>query len=122
MEERTFFTLTCQQCDTAPCMNVCPSSALKRDALTGAIIVDEALCIGCKMCVSACPFGCIYFAPGLKFAVKCNLCNGDPKCVQNCMAGALHYADINTLAERKRHKMDQALVKTTLSGKAEGDR
>ena len=119
MDERTFFTLTCQQCDKAACLDICPSSALKRDVSTDAIIVDESLCIGCKMCVTACPFGCIYLAPSMKVAVKCNLCNGDPKCVQNCMAGALHYADINALAEIKRRKVDKTLVKTTLFRKGE---
>jgi Fe-S-cluster-containing hydrogenase component 2 len=46
-------------------------------------------------------------------AVKCDLCGGDPKCVKNCMAGALHYADINYLANMKRKKVDQSLVKTS---------
>jgi Fe-S-cluster-containing dehydrogenase component len=32
------------------------------------------------------------------------LCSGDPKCVQNCIAHALHYADINDLAAYKREK------------------
>jgi Fe-S-cluster-containing hydrogenase component 2 len=110
LDARSFFTLTCQQCDVASCMNVCPSGALKRDALTGAVVVDEALCLGCKMCVNACPFGCIFMAPGVTVAAKCDLCRGNPKCVQNCMAGALHYADINTLAERKRRKVEPTRV------------
>ena len=122
MDTRTFFTLTCLQCHAAPCMNICPTAALRRDALTGAVVVDETLCLGCHMCVSACPFGCIFISPGSRLAAKCNLCNGNPKCVQNCMAGALHYADINTLAKIKRLKADKSLIEATLKGEGAEDR
>jgi Fe-S-cluster-containing hydrogenase component 2 len=111
MDRRAFFTLTCQQCETAACLNVCPPRALQRDPLTNAVIVDESLCVGCRMCVIACPFGCIQFEEKRHTVTKCNLCNGEPKCVQNCMAGALHYAEINMLAGIKRKKVDQRRVK-----------
>ena len=117
LDERTFFTLTCQQCETAACLRICPPGALKRDPLTHAVTVDESLCIGCRMCVTACPFGCIHFEQTRHIAAKCNLCNGDPKCVQNCMAGALHYGDINKLAEIKRKKVDQRLANTAMPEK-----
>ena len=112
---RTFFTITCQQCETAACLLVCPTGAIKRDPETHAVTVDAAICAGCRMCVIACPFGCVHFEENRGIAAKCNLCNGDPKCVQNCMAGALHFADINDLAKIKRGKVDKSLVTTTLS-------
>lgn len=113
LDERTIFTLTCQQCETAACLEICPTSAIRRDPETRAVVVDEAVCVGCKMCVNACPFGCIHFEGRRRIAAKCNLCDGDPKCVQNCMAGALHYGDINDLAAIKREKTDKTLVRTT---------
>ena len=109
LDERSFFTMTCQQCETAACLRICPPGALKRDPQTRAVTVDESLCVGCRMCVTACPFGCIHFEENRHIAAKCNLCNGDPKCVQNCMAGALHYDEINKLAEIKRKKIDKRL-------------
>ena len=119
MDARTIFTLTCLQCEIASCMAVCPSGAISRDPQTRAVTVDEAACVGCRMCVSSCPFGCIHFEKHRQVAAKCNLCNGDPKCVQNCMAGALHYADVNELAEIKRKKVDKTRGKTTLFRRGE---
>jgi Fe-S-cluster-containing hydrogenase component 2 len=110
LEKRSIFTMTCLQCETAFCLEVCPTKGLMRDPNTSAVVVDEADCVGCKMCVAACPFGSVHFENKRKVAAKCNLCHGDPKCVQNCMPGALHYSDINDLATVKRKHMDKKLI------------
>lgn len=112
LEQRAIFTMTCLQCETALCLQICPTGAIRRDAGSHAVIVDECQCIGCRMCVSACPFGCIHFEGKRRVAAKCNLCNGEPKCVQNCMSGALHYADVNHLAELKRRKTNTQMRAT----------
>jgi len=110
LEARTIFTITCLQCDTALCLEVCPTRALRRDPDTGAVTIDDAACVGCRICMVACPFGCIHFENSRGVAAKCNLCNGEPRCVQNCMAGALRYEDINELAAAKRQRMDARLL------------
>jgi len=117
MDIRSIFTLTCQQCETPACLNVCPTGAIKRDPETRAVIVDEETCVGCRMCVNACPFGCVHFDEAGHIAAKCDLCGGTPKCVQNCMSGALHYADINDLAVIKRRKTDKIRANAALSHK-----
>ena len=104
LDKRSIFAMTCQHCETAVCLEICPATAIRRDPETRAVVVDEIDCIGCKMCVHACPFGCIHFEEQRRIAAKCDLCSGDPKCVQNCMARALHYGDINELAAFKRKK------------------
>lgn len=114
LDERTIFTLTCLHCESAVCLDICPTGAVSRNPLTQAVTVNEALCVGCKMCVNACPFGCMHFEGQRGVAAKCNLCNGNPKCVQSCMAGALHYGDINDLAAVKRKRIDNTLMKATL--------
>jgi len=53
------------------------------DEKTGAVIIDEKKCIGCLVCVQACPFGAILVGPGGE-VLKCDLCGGDPKCVLHC--------------------------------------
>jgi carbon-monoxide dehydrogenase iron sulfur subunit len=110
LEKRSIFAMTCLQCETALCLEVCPTEGLIRDPLTNAVVVDESACVGCRMCVAACPFGNIHFENKRQVAAKCNLCHGDPECVRNCMAGALHYSDINDLASIKRKHMDQKLI------------
>jgi Fe-S-cluster-containing hydrogenase component 2 len=64
-------------------MDICPEEALTKSAETGAISVDEELCIRCESCVSACPFGAITIAPDESIIV-CDLCGGDPTCVKYC--------------------------------------
>jgi carbon-monoxide dehydrogenase iron sulfur subunit len=107
MAERTIFTMTCQQCETPDCLEICPTAAIRRDPITRAVVVDETVCEGCKMCVDACPIGCIHFVRKRRVAAKCDLCQGDPMCVKNCMAKALLYCDINDLAAVKWKKTDK---------------
>jgi molybdopterin-containing oxidoreductase family iron-sulfur binding subunit len=48
--------LVCQQCSEPPCMEVCPTGATTKDE-NGIVLVDRNLCMGCKACVMACPYG-----------------------------------------------------------------
>jgi len=52
--------LLCRQCEDAPCAQVCPVNAINRR--DGAIQLNESLCVSCKLCGIACPFGAIDFA------------------------------------------------------------
>ena len=101
MDRRRIYTGTCLQCKPAWCMQVCPVEALSHDPVTSAVIVDKQQCIGCGMCVVACPFGYMQLDVTMRRAAKCDLCGGNPKCVQVCMAGALHFDTIDALAARR---------------------
>jgi len=48
--------MMCQHCADAPCVDVCPTGASMRRA-DGIVLVDKHICIGCRYCVMACPFG-----------------------------------------------------------------
>lgn len=69
---------TCTQCAEAWCLNSCPVEAIKVDVLTGAKIVTESVCVGCKVCTIACPFGTINYKSETGKVQKCDLCGGDP--------------------------------------------
>ena len=77
--------LMCLQCDTAACEKVCPTGALKRNESTGALVVDDAKCIRCKMCVQACPFGNIAYDPAKNRILRCDLCDGDPSVLSSVL-------------------------------------
>lgn len=96
-EHRHIYTKTCLQCADPPCLEVCPTEAISRDYVTQAVVIDEEACIGCEVCLLACPFGNIHFDEKKKIAFKCNLCHGDPRCVRYCMAHALNYGEIADL-------------------------
>lgn len=105
----------CRQCDDAPCANVCPTGALY--IANACVELCEEICIGCKLCTIACPYGAIHidaeFPPsvldeverhleagcisGLKsIAIKCDMCVGiesGPACVDVCPTGALVLLD-----------------------------
>ncbi|MFX1573404.1 MAG: 4Fe-4S dicluster domain-containing protein [Promethearchaeota archaeon] len=96
-----YIPMICQQCDTPICETVCPMRAITRDEESGALIIDDDLCVGCKLCVMFCPLGGVGIGKN-KQILKCNLCDGDPLCVKYCIPGALQFIDGNTINLRKR--------------------
>ena len=90
----------CNQCESAPCEQVCPVKATHRDE-GGVVVVDSKKCIGCRYCISACPYDARYIHPKKGTADKCNLCldrvKGGlmPACVSTCIAHARYFGDLN---------------------------
>ncbi len=84
---------TCTQCSEAWCLHACPVEALKRNETTNAVEVNETLCVGCKVCTIACPFGTINYHPVSKKVAKCDLCGGDPACAKACPTDAITYVE-----------------------------
>lgn len=89
----------CRQCTNAPCAEACPVDAIVLNEATGAWEIAAEECIGCKMCVKACPFGAMGFGREDKLAFKCDLCGGDPQCVSHCYYGALAFVEPGQVAE-----------------------
>jgi Fe-S-cluster-containing dehydrogenase component len=87
------FAEPCQQCVDPLCLRDCPFAAIVIDEKTGARVIDEKLCTGCKICLRSCPYKPprISFNRETKKALKCTLCDGDPACVKACPTAALTY-------------------------------
>jgi Fe-S-cluster-containing dehydrogenase component/formate-dependent nitrite reductase membrane component NrfD len=68
---RHFAVLRCNHCDDAPCIEICPTTALFRRA-DGIVDFDNERCIGCKSCMQACPYDALYIDPDRNTAAKCN--------------------------------------------------
>ncbi|MCL4459642.1 MAG: 4Fe-4S dicluster domain-containing protein [Chloroflexi bacterium] len=90
-DEGIFIPFTCQQCTRPLCAEACPVQAIARNAQTGAMEINTARCLGCKMCILACPFGGIWWDGDRSLPIKCDLCQGDPECVKWCAPKALSY-------------------------------
>lgn len=106
--EKSPVPLVCRHCEEPACVKACMTGAMQKDEKTG-IVSNEfnpQKCVGCWMCVMACPFGVI--SPkqdgDRKIAVKCDMCvkRGSPACVDSCPRGAIVYMEDGEFSEYKR--------------------
>jgi len=124
--------IACRHCDNAPCAKICPVNAITMG--DSAVELDEANCIGCKLCAYVCPFGVISFsgvapikggasnqdqsstpeaikAVG-KVAVKCDLCDFSekgPECIRACATKALFLVDAKGMRKSSNAKRKAAV-------------
>lgn len=96
--------MSCSHCEIPLCMQVCPINAIYRDEDSGAVVINEDSCVGCLMCISACPIGGIGINPIRGQIVKCDLCGGEPTCVEFCSVGALQYLAADEVDARQKRK------------------
>jgi formate-dependent nitrite reductase membrane component NrfD/ferredoxin len=92
--------MRCNHCTDAPCLKICPTSALfKRE--DGIVDFDNERCIGCKSCMQACPYDAIYIDKNTNTAAKCNLCahrvdnDMEPACVVVCPTHSIWVGDLD---------------------------
>ncbi|MDP2954622.1 MAG: 4Fe-4S dicluster domain-containing protein [Chloroflexota bacterium] len=95
-----FYPHVCSQCETPHCAAPCPTAAIKKDPDTGVVEVIKERCVGCRLCLLACPFGAMGMVDGL--ASKCDLCGGDPACVRLCEPKAIAFGDSEGFSAPKR--------------------
>ncbi|HVM83539.1 MAG TPA: 4Fe-4S dicluster domain-containing protein, partial [Candidatus Binatia bacterium] len=100
------FPKSCLHCAEPACVTVCPTGASFKRAADGIVLVDEAKCIGCKLCSWACPYGAREYDRAEGVMKKCTLCidriynetlderDRVPACVAACPVGARHFGDL----------------------------
>ncbi|MDO4977169.1 MAG: 4Fe-4S binding protein [Eubacteriales bacterium] len=94
MKEKLLFSFSvCQHCENPECIKICPAHAIEKRK-DGIVVVNEEMCMGCKLCKDACPYDIPQF--GEKNVMqKCNLCVNrldiglKPSCSLACPAGAI---------------------------------
>jgi carbon-monoxide dehydrogenase iron sulfur subunit len=109
--EGLYVPMSCQQCEDAPCMNVCPVKAISRDEDLGRVVIDHDKCIGCRACIVVCPFGAMSFNVIDKRVFKCDLCDGDPQCVRFCQEKAVDYISSDEISIWKKREAAERLSK-----------
>jgi len=102
-QKRQFIPVLCNQCNKPPCVRACPTSATIKDPKTGVVIMRYERCIGCKTCMSACPYNARYFNEEKRAIDKCNFCldtrlsKGETltACAAACPAGVRIFGDLS---------------------------
>jgi anaerobic carbon-monoxide dehydrogenase iron sulfur subunit len=102
------FALACRSCEDAKCVKACPEKALSQAEGTGIIMVSDKKCKGCDWCVQACEHGGITIHPESGLAVTCDLCGGEPQCVEFCPEEAL---ELVTTDEEAEKRMSETIAK-----------
>ncbi len=118
---KTYLTISCQHCANPACTRVCPVKATYKREEDGVVFQDYDKCIGCRMCIAACPYtgvrlfnwdepryatevmtGDTAVPAHQKHVVeKCTLCphrlakDEQPLCVASCPAYARYFGDLN---------------------------
>ncbi|MDH4223757.1 MAG: 4Fe-4S dicluster domain-containing protein [candidate division Zixibacteria bacterium] len=104
----------CNHCDEPACASACLVNALKKTP-EGPVIWNEKVCIGCRYCMTACPF----YVPAYEYSnpfspnvVKCTMCyhtriskGGIPACVEACPMETLTFGKRKDLIEAARKRI-----------------
>jgi len=102
----SYLPVLCMHCDNAPCIPACSIEGGIYKRPDGLVIIDPTKCNGCKSCIDACPYGCIYFNDDLNIAQKCTGCAHlldkgwtEPRCVDACMTEAIKFGEESELSD-----------------------
>ena len=104
----------CRHCEEPSCVDACMSGAMQKEQETGFVSNEgnEQSCVGCWMCIMACPYGAVRQHPTDKAALKCDRCPDRevPACVESCPEKAIQFVEINDFAGERAENTVYALT------------
>ena len=111
-----FVYLSCFHCEQPWCVDVCPTGAMRRRAQDGIVFVEDSACVGCKACITACPWTVPQWNPETGKVGKCDLCMDridaglEPACVTKCTTGCLRFTTPAAASESRRQEFAEQLL------------
>lgn len=133
-----YLSISCNHCDNPACVSVCPTGAMHKTE-DGFVIVNEAICIGCRYCHMACPYDAPQYDAMKGHMTKCDGCHSrilegkKPICVDACPLRALDFAPIDELRKTygdlaaiaplpsPEHTAPNLVIKTNKNARPTGD-
>ena len=109
----------CRHCEEPACVTACMRGIIAKNEVSGQVFRKWEDCFRCAACTVYCPVGAIVEDPALHAFVSCDLCGGDPLCVQVCPNGALRFEDDREASSQKRSRYAEQMFTGTLRTGAE---
>ena len=108
--------VSCFHCEKAWCVDACPTGAMRRRTKDGIVHVDEKTCVGCKVCITACPWTVPQWNSETGKVGKCDLCMDridqglEPACVAKCTTGCLTFTTPSEASQNARQAYAEHLL------------
>ncbi len=110
-----FVYMSCFHCEKPWCVDACPTGAMQKRKKDGIVFVEESLCVGCKACMTACPWGVPQWDVNTGKVDKCDLCKDrideglEPACVTKCTTNCLTFCTPDKASDDKRQQFAEKL-------------
>ena len=116
--------IQCRHCEAPPCIEICPTGAIRRENEQAPVMIDTEMCIGCKLCMLICPFGVLQIGTEGRAVIKCDMClerlekGRQPACVEACPTRALKLVSLEQLTQAKRRQASKKLAEEVEKNKS----
>ena len=112
-----FVYLACFPCKKPWCVDACPTGAMRQREEDGIVYVVSSACVGCKACITACPWTEPQWNPETGKVEKCDLCKDridaglEPACVTKCTTGCLTFTTPAEASQKSRQSFAERIMK-----------
>ncbi|MFO7556636.1 MAG: 4Fe-4S dicluster domain-containing protein [Desulfobacterales bacterium] len=112
----SYVFMPCFHCENPWCVTACPTGGMQKRPKDGIVFVDAGLCVGCKSCMSACPWGAPQWNSETGKVVKCDYCMDrvdaglKPACVTICTTHCLHFEAAEKMPAIRRDRYARSVA------------